>query len=330
MKAYVKKDFTPSIWLANPHIQSILPNAPLRRAMVLRRARPLCERSESVVLDCGRGVRLGGYYAEPSRGAERLVMLLHGWEGSADSQYLLSIGQYLLAHGYAVFRLNFRDHGATHHLNSGLFHSCLIDEVVGAVAAVQKQHSEKSLSMVGYSLGGNFALRVAARAPDHALRIRQVVAVCPVLDPARTLRALEVGKSMYRRYFVHKWRSSLLQKCAAWPSLYDRADFLKDASLTEMTEALVLKHAGFSDLQSYLNGYALIGDALQSLRVRSRIIAALDDPIIPGADLERLAQPQALTITPVAQGGHCGFFSNFAGPSWADEYIRRQLNAAHA
>ena len=206
----------------------------------------------------------------------------------------------------------------------------LLDEVVGAVAAVQKQHSEKSLSLVGYSLGGNFALRVALRAPQHDLHIRQVVAVCPVLDPARTLRALEVGPYVYRRYFVHKWRNSLLQKCAAWPLLYDRADFLKDASLTEMTEALVLQHAGFTDLESYLNGYALVDDVLQPLRVRSRIIAALDDPIIPSNDLERLAQPQALTITPVARGGHCGFLNDLAGPSWADEYIRRQLHAAHA
>ncbi len=38
-------------------------------------------------------------------------MLMHGWEGSADSLYLLSASQSLFEAGFEVVRLNFRDHG---------------------------------------------------------------------------------------------------------------------------------------------------------------------------------------------------------------------------
>ena len=64
-----------------------------------------------------------------------------------------------------MFRLNFRDHGDTHHLNRDLFHSCRIDEVVGAVRAVRRAFATDPVAVAGFSLGGNFALRVALHGP---------------------------------------------------------------------------------------------------------------------------------------------------------------------
>jgi len=58
-----------------------------------------------------------------------------------------------------VLRLNLRDHGDTQALNIGLFHSCRLGEVVGAVRSLQHQHPRRELSLVGFSLGGNFGLR---------------------------------------------------------------------------------------------------------------------------------------------------------------------------
>ena len=96
------------------------------------------------MLDCGEGVRLSALHAnqEASNGpaAARLVVLLHGWEGSANSLYVLSLGQYLFDRGYDVLRLNLRDHGDSHHLNEGIFHSCRIAEVVGAVRCIQDRN----------------------------------------------------------------------------------------------------------------------------------------------------------------------------------------------
>ena len=65
-------------------------------------------------------------------------------------------------HGFEVVRLNLRDHGATHHLNRELFHSCRLPEVVGAVRALALRFPGMPLVLAGFSLGGNFMLRVAA------------------------------------------------------------------------------------------------------------------------------------------------------------------------
>src|SRR5204863_7609974 len=122
-----------------------------------------------------------------------LALLLHGWEGSVESSYMRLTAAQLLQRGYEVFRLNFRDHGATHHLDEGIFHSNRIDEVVHAARDVAARFAQRPLVVAGYSLGGNFALRLALRAPAAGLELAHVAAVCPVLDPAATMDAMETG-----------------------------------------------------------------------------------------------------------------------------------------
>jgi hypothetical protein len=257
-----------------------------------------------------------------------MAVLIHGWEGSSDSLYLMSTGAYLQARGYDVFRLNLRDHGPSHHLNPELFHSNRIHEVVGAVRRIQDMFPDLSLFLAGFSLGGNFALRVALRAPARGIRLRQVVAVCPVLEPAHTLAALEAGWSVYRKYFLAKWRRSLRRKAETFPDLYEFAEIDACRSLTDLTAYFVEYYSGFPDLESYLKGYALTGDVLEPLEVPSHIISALDDPIIPSGDIERVARPAALTITTTEHGGHCGYMEAFGTGSWAERRIASLFDKA--
>jgi len=317
--------FAPPARLRNAHVQSIYPSLPFRRPAVERRCRRLIDASEDVVLDCGDGVRLLAHHATRERvgqpPASRLVVLLHGWEGSAQSLYLLSLGQFLLDEGCDVIRLNLRDHGESHHLNRDLFHSCRIDEVVGAVRRIQQLNPGRELSLAGFSLGGNFWLRVGARARSAGIELAHIVAVCPVIDPRHTLERLERGWALYRRYFVWKWKRSLRKKQAAWPQAYDLGDVMRLDNLTDMTEVLARHYGGFPSLDAYLHGYAVTGDVLAPLGTRTRIIAAADDPIIPASDLQHIARPRSLEVTVTRFGGHCGYYSGGRGPTWIEKEI---------
>jgi hypothetical protein len=324
--------FRPPAWLANRHVQSIFPSLPFRRPAVERRSRSLIRISRPLVLDCGDDVRLLAHYATQERlgrpPARRLAVLLHGWEGSSSSLYVLSLGQLLLDAGFDVVRLNLRDHGDSHDLNPGIFHSCRIQEVVGAVRRLQDVNPGLGLNLAGFSLGGNFFLRVAARARDAGIELERVVAVCPVLDPEHTLVRLERGWALYREYFVWKWRRSLGKKQAAWPQLYDLSEARALDNLTDMTDHLVRKYGGFPSLPEYLRGYAVVGDALGSIVHPTRIISAEDDPIIPAVDLDRIARPGSLTVTRTALGGHCGFYDARSGSTWIEREILATLGAA--
>jgi predicted alpha/beta-fold hydrolase len=98
---------------------------------------------------------------------------------------------------------------------------------------------------------------------------------------------------------------------------------LRMTSLTEMTAALVRRYTEFRGLEEYLGGYALVNGALGALAVNSRVIAALDDPIIPAADLDRLPRVPALRLTRTRLGGHCGYYDGRAG--WLERTIVEEL-----
>jgi len=324
------REFSPPSWLSNPHVQSVFPSLPFRRPGVAWRCRRLVAASQPVLLDCGQGVRLLAHHSTQDRAgrpaASRVAVLLHGWEGSSESLYVLSLGQHLLDRGFDVVRLNLRDHGGSHHLNPEIFHSCRIQEVIGAVKRIQELNPGLGLNLVGFSLGGNFFLRVAARARAAGLTLEQVVAVCPVVDPEHTLRRLESGWPVYRRYFVWKWHNSLRQKQAAWPALYDLTEVQALDTLTGMTDHLVCTYGGYPSLEEYLRGYAVTGDALATICHPTRIITAVDDPIIPVLDFERIARPPALAVTRTALGGHCGYFDARGGGTWIEREVYATLS----
>ncbi|MGE0580691.1 MAG: YheT family hydrolase [Steroidobacteraceae bacterium] len=321
--AIVDDTFRPPLWLRGGHAQSILPSLPWRRPAVVRRTQPMLAASVERLIDCGEGTTLQAFHAVPAHAAPRapLAVVLHGWEGSAQSLYVLSLAQALFAAGHEVVRLNLRDHGETHHLNRELFHSCRLPEVLGALRALQRDAAARPLHLVGFSLGGNFMLRAAASAREAGIEVAHAVAISPVLDPKRTLDALERGAGLYSRYFVLKWGRSLAKKQAAWPEDYDFAALLRQGGLRRMTAELVGAHTAFPSLDEYLDGYAITGARLARLDVPTTLIAALDDPIISPLDLPRIAAPAALRVVLTPWGGHCGFFERITAPSWADRRV---------
>ncbi|HEY6458352.1 MAG TPA: alpha/beta fold hydrolase [Steroidobacteraceae bacterium] len=318
--------FRPPWWLRNAHVQSIVPSLALRRALIRRRCAPLQQHSRALILDCGDGVRLLAQHTpaiEPNPAGA--VVMLHGWEGDANAMYMRSLGRRLLSSGFAILRLNLRDHGGTQALNPGLFHSCLLPEILGAVRRAAQLFGALPLHLAGFSLGGNFLLRVAADAPQAGLDIASVVAISPVLEPRATLDAIESGPGIYRRYFVRKWSSSLRAKQRAWPQLYQFGDLERYDSLRQMTADLVDRHTGFETLEQYLDGYAITGRRLAGLAVPATIIMAADDPIVPVADLNRLAASSALRAVVTARGGHCGFLTGFLRDTWAENAVLAHL-----
>jgi len=321
--------FHPRRWLRGPHFQTILPNWPFRRARVERRAQPMVAAAQELLLDCGDGVTLQAWHSSPSRSRQavrKLAVILHGWEGSTDSTYMLSLAQTFFAAGYETIRLNLRDHGITHHLNKELFHSCRLPEVVGAMKALATRFPGMPLVLAGFSLGGNFMLRVAAHREARDLPIDHVFAISPVLDPAVTMETLENGFPVYHSYFVKKWSRSLARKQQAWPGHYDFDALLRTKSLRIMTDELVRAYTEFPTAADYLAGYAITGDRLSTLAAPTTVITSLDDPIIDNKDLGRLARSPHLDIVTTERGGHCGFIEDLGDSSWVDAKVLSLLS----
>lgn len=325
----VRSHFSPPAWLHSPHLQSVLSSSPLRALRARQRLARVDARHEPMLVDAGDGVRLQGVHSVPAGAAPRgLVLLLHGWEGSVDSNYMRLTAARLLGAGFAVFRLNFRDHGDSHHLNEGLFHSARIEEVVHAAGEISTRWPSLPFFAAGYSLGGNFALRLALRAPAAGVPLQRVAAVCPVLDPGRTMQQMEDGLPLYLRYFEHKWRRSLARKRALFPQAHGFDDEVLRLRLRALTEWMVLRHTDFVTIDDYFEGYSIANGRLQPLQVPADVLMSADDPVIPLHEFERIATFPNITLELAAHGGHCGFIESAKLDGYAEGWIAERLSAA--
>ena len=328
--------FQPQGLIANAHVQSLLTSSPWRKRVVSQRARGYLERSQPEVWRADDGTRLLGYRNRPVTGqasgsgqGQALVILIHGWEGSANSNYLLSAADTLDRAGLATFRLNLRDHGESHHLNVGLFHSCLLFEVldvVGKIAADWRAtHGDVPIYLVGFSLGGNFTLRIARRAAEVDLHLTHAIAISPVIRPIHVMDALENGPFVYHQYFVRKWRRSLKTKQALFPNEYDFAPWFEYKRLSQQTEWLIGHYTDFPSVRDYLEGYSVAGDYLAGMETPTTILTSEDDPIIPASDFAQLPLSDRLQLSIQKKGGHCGFIESWQMDCWVERWLVDRL-----
>ncbi|RYY48484.1 MAG: alpha/beta fold hydrolase, partial [Comamonadaceae bacterium] len=180
----------------------------------------------------------------------------------------------------------------------------------------------------GYSLGGNFALRLALRAPAAGVPLQRVAAVCPVLDPGRTMQQMEDGLPLYLHYFEHKWRRSLARKRALFPQAHGFGDDVLRLRLRALTEWMVLRHTDFATIDDYFEGYSIANGRLQALQVPAEVLMSADDPVIPLHEFDRIATFPNIRLELAAHGGHCGFIESARLDGYAEGWIAERLSAA--
>jgi len=315
----LEQRFLPSRWARNPHLQTIFGSLSPR----IWGKNEMASAATEVITDVVTKIRLLGYSSQQTgRSPRGLIILIHGWEGSSDSTYLLSTGRFFFRRGYDIFRLNLRDHGHSHHLNRGLFHGALTEETAQAVESIAGRLPAQPCYLIGFSLGGNFALRIALRQADRPItNLRRIFAISPSLDPLQSTLAIDKGLPIYRAYFLSKWKRSLRRKQACFPELYRFDEILHHKTCLGLTEAIMPWYPEFSNYREYFNHYTLTGKVLASLDFPVTIITSADDPVVPIEDFQRLPSSPHLNISVQNFGGHCGFLDHFPCGCWYERQI---------
>ncbi|MDR1076723.1 MAG: alpha/beta fold hydrolase [Xanthomonadaceae bacterium] len=316
--------YQPPRWLRNPHLQSVLSTSGLRCRRGLRALVASGAINQECILDGGNGVRLLGWHSHVSgRRPRAMALLLHGWEGSTESSYMRMTAAQLLRYDFEVFRLNFRDHGDTHHLNPELFHSGRLQEVINAAGDLCKRFEVERLVVAGFSLGGNFALRLALHATEAGLPLKRVAAVCPLINPITTMDSIEQER-LYDWYFRNKWRESLMRKRELFPQQNRFGDETLSQDIRGMMDSIA-RYTGYKSLEDYFDSYSIAGDRLARLDIPANILMAHDDPVIPVSDFEDWTLPPHAQLEIAQWGGHCGFIVNALGDGFSERWVAQKL-----
>lgn len=254
------------------------------------------------------------------------VLAIHGLTACDRAPYMISMARTALESGFDVARLNVRNCGGTEHLCRTLYHSGLtadLREVVNALAP-------RPLFVVGFSMGGNMALKLAgewgASPPSH------VRAVCAVSPPVKLdLCSKNIGlprNIVYERRFLRQLRAALRRKKAAMPEFSASSGIPTPGSIWEFDELVTAPSFGFRDAKDYYRRCSAAG-FLQSIRLPCLVIHAQDDPFIPfeAFDLAVLRENPWLSFLSPPNGGHVAFLARGRRRFWAQEQAMRYFDA---
>src|SRR5579883_2924867 len=217
----------------NPHLQTIAANywpRPISPVPVQRR-----------LIQTEPGVQVLVYSQTPPN-ARGHVVLVHGLEGSAESGYMCSLATAVLTRGFAAHRFNLRTCGGTQHLCQTLYHAGLTSDLHAFLRQL-----DGPAFLVGNSLGGNVALKLAAELPDAPALIRGVATVSTPLDLGIcAARISEPDNRIYEARFVRRMRARL---CAT--GRYAEKDFAGLRTVMQIDDRITAPSFGFRDAAHY-------------------------------------------------------------------------------
>lgn len=309
--------FHPRRWLTNGHLQTILGN-------FLPRPNHLPPPVVELVEVCpARGTQISSQvlcecHWQPSavRSSRPTVLILHGLEGSSKSQYVIGNANKFWKAGFNIIRMNMRNCGGqkyeTAKLTPTLYHSGLSKDVKRVMEFFLEREHLPSISLIGYSMGGNLVLKLAGElGTDAPSQLTSVVGVSPVVDLAQSADALhEIQNRIYERKFLRALLKRFRRKTTFFPRAFDPQMATGISSLREFDHRITALYSGFQSADDYYFR-AASARVIDRIAVPTLLIHACDDPFIRYTPETRalIAANPHITLLETAHGGHCAFLA---------------------
>jgi uncharacterized protein len=260
---------------------------------------------------------------QPDRSAALTLVIVHGLEGSSESNYVIGTGSKAWCAGMNVVRMNMRNCGNTESLGPTLYNSSMSDDVGAVAETLIAQEGLQKLALAGFSMGGNLVLKLLGEWGKSAPP--QVVAgigVSPAMDLGPSADALhDRANRIYEMKFLWGLRGRIQRKAALYPGLYDLRYLRGLRSLRDFDDQITARYCGFLDAQDYYTRSSA-SNVIDRIAVPTFIVHAEDDPfirILPASREKLLHNPHIIYIE-TAHGGHCAFLADANGYDgrWAE------------
>ena len=262
----------------------------------------------------------------PERRGAMTIVIVHGLEGSVESQYVIGTGSKAWAAGMNVVRMNMRNCGDTERLTPTLYHSGLSTDVGAVATELIKEDGLNRIAIVGFSMGGNLALKLAGEwgreAPEQ---VKAFATVSPAMDLAASADALHSWQNrIYEQRFLRGLRRRYRRKAFLFPDRYNLAHLKRFPSIREFDDKITARYEGFTGAEDYYQR-ASSSRVLDKIHIPTLVIHSSDDPfirILPETR-QKLTNNPAIRWVETSRGGHCAFLADPNGYDgrWAERRI---------
>jgi predicted alpha/beta-fold hydrolase len=292
----VTSRFNPPVLLRNGHVQTLL-------AAFVRRRQNIAMKFERLELKDGDFLDLN--WLRNAR--DRVAILSHGLEGSADEGYIRGMAAALNRAGWDALAWNYRGCGKEPNRLLRFYHSGETGDlglVVGHAAARYSQ-----IALIGFSLGGNLTLKYLGEAKPHPAVVGAAAISAPV-DLAASAGVLDQRweNRFYLRRFIKTLAAKLEAKALLFPDQLDASRSRMIRSFREFDDRFTAPLHGFRDAADYWK-QSSARQYLSGITVPTLLLNALDDPFLAPEcfPFDEANQNTCLFLECPASGGHLGF-----------------------
>jgi predicted alpha/beta-fold hydrolase len=291
--------------------------------------------SETLIVDLrdGTGDRLACTLHRPSRRrphapsgageAKPLTILVHGLTGSQESSYIISMARCLLDAGQRILRLNLRGAGPSRATCRGQYYAGRSEDLRSLLANLPAEMKAEGVRIVGYSLGAATLLKYLGE-EGEAAPLLAAAAICAPIDLSATCRRmLERRNALYHRHLLGMMK---IEATAPGAHLHEseKSAILGSRTIWEYDEAFIAPRHGFAGAEDYYERCKPVR-FMADIRVPTLVMAALDDPWIPGAlytSYDWSGNKALLPLLPLG-GGHVGFHGSGSRRPWSDQAVMK-------
>jgi len=257
------------------------------------------------------------------------LIVVHGLEGSSESQYMLGIARNGLAAGMNVVRMNQRNCGGMDHAAPTLYNSSRSADVAAVARNLVEHDGIPAFVLIGFSMGGNLVLKLAgewgSNAPPEFLG---VAAVCPAINLAAGADALhEPANRIYEYYFLLQLFKRFRRKVRLFPASFDASRLRGVKTLREFDDRVTAYYCDFTGADDYY-ARAAAANVVDRIAVPALIIHAANDPFIRllPETKQMIVSNRNITYIETEDGGHCAFFGERGGEiaydgRWAEREV---------
>jgi predicted alpha/beta-fold hydrolase len=279
---------------------------------------------EAVVYRTEPEVQVLAHAQRPERSAVGDILMVHGLEGSSKSGYLVSLAHAALDRGYSTARLNLRGCGGSEHLAVTSYHAGQTSDVLEVLRRRREacaQTGGRPLFLIGFSLGGNIALKLAGELGDSARDL--LAGVCAVSTPINLAACAETlghrRNFLYQKRFVSRLKDRIRRRHLQAPELYTLEHLAKIRTIIDFDNYYTARLFGFGDAATYFRTQAS-NQFLERIQVPTLLVQAKDDPMIPFPIYDHPAFTRNLKLRLITpdHGGHVGFIARRRPRFWLD------------
>ena len=295
----VKSTYKPPVVFRNYHFSTVY-------SAVIRRA-PVEQQRERLSLQDGDFLDLDWSYARESGG--KVLVVIHGLEGSAKRPYVTGLAKHFIQNGWDVAAVNLR--GCSGELNRQFrsYHAGATDDLQEVMEHILKKEKYKDIAFNGFSLGGNLMLKYLGEKREIPKQLKAAVMVSVPCDLHGSLKQLQKKENfLYAKRFLKKLRNHLLLRAESFPEQLTKQEVDACASLLDIDNLYTSRAHDFADALDYYNKNSS-RQFLKHIKIPTLLINAQNDGFLsPGCYPVDIAEESNYLFLEIPKyGGHVGF-----------------------